>query len=73
MGGTISSLYESKAVFERKVIDHKRQLIRALSKSNSMESLDKTEINEIKTELTNAQAMLIIIDRAIADESAPSF
>jgi len=69
----MSSLYESKVYFERKLIDNKRQLTRVLSKSNSMESLDKAEIKEIKHTIEQTQTTLDMIERAIEDENELSF
>jgi hypothetical protein len=73
MGSTVSSLYECKTVFEQKLSDNKRKLKRVLSKSNSMEALDKAEISEIKQEIDKNTIMLSIINRAIEDENALSF
>lgn len=73
MGAASSSLYEAKVYFERRLIDHKRELVRVLSKSNSMESLDKVEVNAIKREIGQAEATLNMITKAIEDEHAPSF
>jgi hypothetical protein len=73
MGSHMSTLYDTKAYFERKLMDHKRHLTRVLSKSNSMESLDKAEIGEIKANIRKSQIMLSIVDQAIEVEHAPSF
>jgi hypothetical protein len=73
MGNRLSTLYDTKAFFERKLIDSKRQLVRVLSKSNSMESLDKTEIQDLKIQISVASTMLYTIDKAIEDEYVPSF
>lgn len=73
MGASTSSLYEAKTYFERRIVDHKRELKRVLSKSNSMESLDKTEIAEIKNVINETEATLNVIKKAIEDENAPSF
>lgn len=69
----MSSLYESKAYLERKLADQKRQLRRVLSKSNSMESLDKAEIKDIKYNIGQTEVTLNVINKAIEDENAPSF
>ena len=73
MGTSMSSLHESKAYFERKLADQKRKLTRVLSKSNSMESLDKAEVREIKHNIGQTEVTLNIINKAIEDENAPSF
>lgn len=73
MGAGMSSLYESKAYLERKLADQKRQLRRVLSKSNSMESLDKAEIKDIKYNIGQTEVTLNVINKAIEDENAPSF
>lgn len=69
----MSSLYESKAYLERKLADQKRQLRRVLSKSNSMESLDKAEIKDIKYNIGQTEVTLNVINKAIEDENVPSF
>lgn len=73
MGSAASSLREARIFFERKLIDNKRELVRVLSKSNSMESLDKAEVVAIKYEIGQAESTLNIINRAIEDENVPSF
>ena len=73
MGGSLSSLYESQAFFRQKLSDKQKELTRVLSKSNSMESLDKAEIKELKHEIKRAKVTLLVIDKALEDESAPSF
>jgi hypothetical protein len=73
MGTAASSLREAKISFERKLNDNKRELVRVLSKSNSMESLDKSEVTAIKHEIGKAESTLGVINRAIEDENAPSF
>ena len=73
MGTASSSLREAKIYFERKRIDSKRELARILSKSNSMESLDKAEVTSIKREIRQAEGTLSVIDKAIEDENVPSF
>lgn len=73
MGVASSSLREAKVYFERRLIDNKRELARVLSKSNSMESLDKSEITSIKHEIGQAESTLDVINRAIEDEHVPSF
>lgn len=73
MGSASSRLRESKAFFERRLSDQTRHLKRVLSKSNSMESLDKAEIQDIKQKINQTSAVLLIIDKAIEDEHALSF
>ena len=73
MGAKLSTLPEMKASFERMLTDKKRQLARILSKSNSMESLDKVEVRELKLEIRKTESVLDLVNRAIEDEHAPSF
>ena len=73
MGGKLSTLPEMKASFERMLTDKKRQLTRILSKSNSMESLDKVEVRELKLDIRKTESVLDLVNRAIEDHNAPSF
>lgn len=73
MGSVSSKLRESKIYFEQRLSDQTRHLKRVLSKSNSMESLDKAEIQDIKYNIDKTTATLDVINRAIEDENAPSF
>jgi hypothetical protein len=66
--GNVLSVCATKATLEQKLTDHKRQLSRVLSKSNSMESLDKAEIQEIKTSIRKVESELDIINRVICQE-----
>lgn len=68
MGGGISTLYSTLAEFEQQLSDHKRELRRVLSKSNSLESFDKIEVKEIKTKIEDAKAGVDILKRAIEEE-----
>jgi hypothetical protein len=73
MGGKLSTLPEMKVSFERMLSDKKRQLTRILSKSNSMESLDKAEVSELKFKIRQTESVLDLVNRAIEDQNAPSF
>ena len=66
--GNVLSVCGTKVILEQKLTDHKRQLTRVLSKSNSMESLDKAEIQEIKTNIRKVKSELDIINRVICQE-----
>ena len=68
MGGGISSLYYTLAEFEQRLLDHKRELRRVLSKSNSLESIDKLEVKDIKTKIEDAKAGVDILRKAIEEE-----
>jgi hypothetical protein len=73
MGVGLSLPYEIKAIFERKLSDQRRQLTRVLSKSNSMQSLDKEEVKELKTSIRETESVLSVITHTTEDERAPSF
>jgi hypothetical protein len=73
MGSVSSKLLEGKIYFEQRLSDQTRHLKRVLSKSNSMESLDKAEIEYIKHDIGKIAATLDVINRAIEDEHVPSF
>lgn len=73
MGSTLSRLHDSKAYFERVLVDQKRQLTRVLSKSNSMEALDKAEVKDIKYKIGMTTVTLEVINKAIEDEHVLSF
>lgn len=73
MGSAMSRLHESKVYFEQRLTDQKRHLARVLSKSNSMEALDKAEIEDIKYKIGMTAVTLDVINKAIEDEHAPSF
>jgi hypothetical protein len=68
MGGGISSLYYTLAEFEQRLLDHKRELRRVLSKSNSLESIDKLEVKDIRTKIEDAKAGVDILRKAIEEE-----
>lgn len=72
MGNTVSSARDLKLVYERVLSDHKRKLKRLLSKSNSMEALNKEEIKDISSTIRQVEVVLEIM-RAREDEHAPSF
>jgi hypothetical protein len=74
MGNTLS-VQRHKISLEQKLTDHKRQLTRVLSKSNSMESLDKAEVQEIKTSIRVVESELDLVKRVVnsEEEDVPSF
>ncbi len=73
MGVSSSTMLDHKAAVERKLTDYKRQLTRVLSKSNSMESLDKAEVKELKLNIKKTESVLELVNKVIEDEHAPSF
>ena len=73
MGVGLSLPYEIKAIFERKLSDQRRQLTRVLSKSNSMQSLDKEEVKELKISIRETESVLSVITHTTEDERVPSF
>ena len=69
----MTSMRKYKLMFEQRLSDQKKHLKRILSKSNSMESLDKVEVQKTKQEITRINNVINVISVAIEDEDAPSF
>ena len=67
MGNTTSSY---KVELEQKLRDYRHKLTKVMSKSNSMEKIDKDEIIILKVNIRNVETEL---NNIIEDEDVPSF
>lgn len=70
MGAAVTSLYAGKVAMERALRDSTMELKRAMSKSNSMEALDKALIADLKTDIRKSESVLCMFESLLEAEAA---